>query len=558
MELMAFQQFDSGVPGLDAILRGGYLGGSPTLLVGRPGCGKTLFLLQFLAAGAARGERAVCATCSESPQRLIAYMSALGHPAEQWVADGALAFVDLRPMPGEVVAGNLDQEVVKLRIDAALAVDGTIPKTARLGLDDLNQLAYAFDAEGNARDSTQALLRLLRESGITTLITAADGRATRNTLVDYAVDAVLELNQTVEARLMTRTVRITKMRGVGHGTNEYPFLIDERGPCLMPVTQLDGHYQSRRAMVSTGQKRLDELLGGGLYRGSSLMLTGSSGTGKTTLAGQVSAGLCDDGLRGVYATFEQDESELDHDLAGVGIGLRAHLDTGALAIHRVRSVDYGLEEHLIRTIRMVEDLRPDFLIIDAVTALADLGPLPAVKGMILRLLDACKARGVMVIMTELLSDSHDAVSLLGLSSLLDAWIRLELHRQSSEFVRLIRVLKGRGARTSQQIKEFRITENGIEIEDPYVGGAGFVFGTEKLIQEQRDRHVAAVRAQRLERLKRELEILPRTFDARLAEVSLEREEAESNLRAEIESLQRDQSQGTLDETAVRIARDGGQ
>jgi circadian clock protein KaiC len=553
---MTVRQFDTGVPGLDAILHGGYLGGAPTLLMGQPGCGKTLFLLQFLATGAARGERAVCATCSEAPERLTAYMTALGHPAERWIADGTLVFVDLRPVPGEVVTGSLDQEVVKLRLDAALAVEGTIPDTARLGIDDLNRLAYAFDADGIARDTTQALLRALRESGITTLITAAEGRATRDTLVDYAVDAVIELRQMVESRLMTRTLRVTKMRGVGHGTNEYPFLIDERGPSLMPVTQLDGHYRSREGMVSTGVERLDDLLGGGLYKGSSLMLTGTSGTGKTTLSGQISAGLCASGLKVLYATFEQDESELDHDLGKVGIDLRRHLDSGALTIQRVRSVDYGLEEHLIRTLRMIDDMQPDVLVVDAITALSDLGPLPAVKGMILRLLDACKARGVMVLMTELLGDAQDTVSVLGLSSLLDAWIRLELYRQNSEFVRLIRVLKGRGARTSQQIKEFRITETGLQIEDPYVGGGRFVFGTEKMIQEQKDRQAAAEQVQRLERLKRELAALPDAHESQLAQIRLDQDRAEADLKAQIAALEATESQTDVDRLAVRNARGG--
>jgi circadian clock protein KaiC len=375
--------------------------------------------------------------------------------------------------------------------------------------------------------------------------------------VDYAVDAVIELRQTVENRLMTRTLRVTKMRGVGHGTNEYPFLIDECGPSLMPVTDLDGHYQSRRSMVSTGHARLDALLGGGLYKGSSLMLTGTSGTGKTTLAGHIAVGLCDAGLKVLYATFEQDESELDHDLGKVGIDLRRHLDSGALTIQRVRSVDYGLEEHLIRKTKLIDDENLEVLVLDAVTALSDLGALSKVKSMVLRLLDACKSRGVMVIMTELLGDSQDSVSVLGLSSLLDAWIRLEQHRQNSEFVRLIRVLKGRGAKTSQQIKEFRITETGLEIEDPYIGGGRFVFGTEKLIQEQKDRQAATEQAQQLERLKRELGALPAAHEAHLVQLRLDQERAEADLKARIAALEDRENETDINRSALREVRGGG-
>ncbi|WP_170294892.1 ATPase domain-containing protein [Roseospira navarrensis] len=549
-------QVGTGVPGLDNVLSGGYLAGCPTLLMGQPGCGKTLLLLQFLAEGARNGERVVCATCSEAPERLIGYMVALGHPADDWVRDGLLKMVDLRPEPGEVVVGALDLEVVKVRLDAALAVGGAIPPGARLGIDDLNRLAYAFDADGAAGPQTLGLLRLLRESGITTVISAADVPATRVTMVDYAVDAVIELRQTVEARLMTRTLRVTKMRGAGHGTNEYPFMIDEAGPTLMPPTQGQGHHRSRDGMVSTGHGRLDELLGGGLYKGASLLVSGSSGTGKTTLLGQLAHGLSEGGASVVYLTLEQDESELIHDFAGCGIDLAPHLASDRLRFRRARSVDCSLEEHLIRITRMVEREQPDALIVDAITSLADLDSLMAVKSMVLRLIDACKSRGVMIVMSELLSDASDMVSSLGLSSMLDTWVRLELARESSEYVRLIRILKGRGARTSQQIKEFQITGDGIRIEDPYVGAGTFVFGTAKVIREDQERREKANMTARLSRLRRDLEVLPGSFDAKVNEIVIERDKALEAIREEIESLQTRISDMDQGEATVSAARGG--
>ncbi|WP_299441013.1 circadian clock protein KaiC [uncultured Rhodospira sp.] len=554
---MEFQQVGTGVPGLDGILAGGYLAACPTLIMGQPGCGKTLFLLQFLADGASRGTRAVCATCTESPERLQEHMKAFGHPVEQWMADGLLVFVDLRPVPGELVTGALDQTVIKVRLDAALGAGGADPTMGRLAIDDLNRLAYAFDPSGIAARQTLDLLRLLRDSGITTLISSAETEAARDSLVDYAVDAVIELRQTVERRLMTRTLRVTKMRGVQHGTNEYPFMIDDAGPSLMPVTQLEGQYHARAGMVSTGHARLDALLGGGLYRGGSLMITGTSGVGKSTLCGQLAAGLCADGLRVVYKTFEQEESELTHDFHGVGIDLRPFVENGRLRFVRARSVDCGLEEHLIRLARMADTDRPDVLIIDAVTSMTDLGDVTTVKSMLLRLIDTCKSRGILIIMVELLWDAQDSVSQMGLSSLLDTWIRLELQRQVGEYVRLIRVLKGRGANISHQIKEFRITDQGIAIEDPYVGGGSFVFGTEKLIREQAERHEHTRMRTRLERLQRELEVLPGAFDARLAQTRLEREEAIERLRDEINDLQRALENVHADARAVSAARGGG-
>jgi len=553
---MEFQQVHTGVPGLDGILAGGYLAACPTLIMGQPGCGKTLFLLQFLADGASRGQRAVCATCTESPERLQEHMRAFGHPVEQWMADGVLVFVDLRPVPGEVVTGTLDQTVIKVRLDAALGAGGTDPTTGRLAIDDLNRLAYAFDPSGVAQRQTLDMLRLLRDSGITTLISSAETEATRDSLVDYAVDAVIELCQTVERRLMTRTLRVTKMRGVQHGTNEYPFMIDDSGPSLMPVTQLEGRYHARTGMVSTGHARLDALLGGGLHRGGSVMITGTSGAGKSTLCGQLATGLCRDGLRVVYKTFEQEESELTHDFGGVGLDVRPFIEDGRLRFDRARSVDCGLEEHLIRLARMADTERPDVLIIDAVTSMTDLGDVTTVKSMLLRLIDTCKSRGILIIMVELLGDAQDSVSQMGLSSMLDTWIRLELQRQVGEYVRLIRVLKGRGAKISQQIKEYQITDRGIVIEDPYVGGGEFVFGTDKMVREQAERREYYHMRGRLDRLKRELEVLPNSYDARIAQTQLERDEAIERLRAEIGELQRVVESAGEDARAVSVARGG--
>jgi len=545
-------QEPTGVTGLDEVLCGGYLAASPTLIVGPPGCGKTLFLLIFLAEGAARGRRVVCATCSEPPDRMAGYLRALGHPVDAWIADGRLVFVDLRPVPGELVSGEYDLEVVKIRLDAALSVDGRIAPGVRLGIDDLNRLAYAFDASGAARQETMALLRLLRDSGVTTVITAGEDTSIRDTLAEYAVDALISLRQTVEHRLMTRMLRVLKMRGVGHGTNEYPFLIDSNGPALMPLTGLETVYRSREGMISTGHGRFDELLGGGLYRGSVFMVTGSSGTGKSTLLAQISVGLCGGGLTGIYLTFEQDQAELCHDCGGVGLDVGHWLEAGTLFIRRIRAVDSGLEEHLIRLSRFVVDERPDFLVIDSVTSLVDLGPLFAVKAMLLRFVDLCKASGVLLIMSELLPDAGDNVSTLGMSSLLDTWVRLDLVRQSGEYVRLIRILKGRGAEVSQQVKEFRISTTGIEIEDPYVGGGSFVFGTDKLIRERQEQAENDEQRRHLDRLNRQLEGLPKAFDARMTQIQFETEEALAKLRTEIMAIQRQLVQ--IDEEAAQVKK----
>lgn len=531
-------QVSSGVAGLDHILAGGYLAASPTLLIGQPGCGKTLFLLSFLAAGAADGQRSVCATCTEAPERLIAYMDALGHPVDSWIDDGLLRFVDLRPVPGETVIGDFDLDAVMARMTSALEAGGHKATEGRLAIDDLNRLSYAFDDERHASHTTNVLFRSLRESGITTLISASDSAQTRATLADYTADAVISLSQSVANRLMTRILRVDKLRGVGHGTNEYPFLIDATGPRLMPVTSVARSSNARREMVSTGLPDLDTLLGGGMYRASSVMVSGSSGTGKSTLLGQMALGLASTGLHGSLYTFEQDPVELLHDWAGVGIRLDKLVESGAVDIRRARATERGLEEHLIRIARHVQDARLDFLIIDPVSAFTDVGDPISVKTMLVRLVDICKGFGTLVIFSELMSEATNiGLSTMALSSLLDAWLRLELHRQGDEYIRLLRILKSRGAKTSGQIKEFRITPDGLVIEDPYLGDGTFVFGTEKLIRRHADARRIRSLSDSLARLKRRMDILTRDYESRLSQTAFERDEALAATKAEIEDLE---------------------
>lgn len=555
---MSVDQIETGVVGLDKVLAGGYLAGVPTLILGTPGCGKTLFLLGFVASGALKGERTIYATCGESPDRLTAYLSALGHPADQWIADGLLSYIDLRTTYDEMVAGPYNLDALKVRIDFALRAGGQDPNGARLCIDELNRLAYAVDPQGIAREATLSVLRLLRDAGVTTLIAMGDEDAGRTTPISYAADTLIELSQVVEDGLMTRFLRVTKMRGVGHGTNAYPFLIDEQGPKMTPITGLEGVYQSREGFVSSGHAKFDAMLGGGLFRGSAALITGTTGTGKSTLLAQISVGFCSFGLKGLYLTFEQDKTELCRDFRGVGLDVTPFLDDQVFDIVQMRAFDFGLEEHLIRIINILIERRPDFVIIDAVTALSDLGRHYAFKGMLLRLIDVCKSNKIALVLTELLAGSSSTASDLSLSSLLDVWIHLELHLQSGEYVRLIRVVKGRGAATSAQIKEFRITSDGICIEDPYVGAGSFVFGTDKLVREQLEAFQRLEREQHISRLRRQLSQLPAAFKARAAQVDMEREDAIEALQAEIAKLERQVAGVASDAEHVRLARGGSE
>jgi len=546
------ERLSSGVFGLDEILGGGYPAGSPVLVMGGPGCGKTLFLLCFAARSVEAARPTILATTTEAPDRLRRYAASMGHDLNTAEEKGALHLLDLRQAANETVSGAFDLDAVFVRLENAARKMNVDLGACCIALDEFNRLAYAFDDLGAAREPTLALLRKLRDSGATILISAGETRAVVDSLVDYAVDGVINLSQQVKNRLMTRVLRVSKLRGVAHGTNEYPFLIDGQGPSVMPVSAVSRDYNARGEIVSTGNEALDDALGGGLYRGSALMITGTSGTGKTTIAAAIVKGLCEAGLSGGYFSFEQSRHELEHDLGQLDPSFQAMFGNQRLTVDHLRAVEHGLEDHLIRTARWVGEHEPGFLVLDPISSLMDIGDPTAVKMMLVRLVDLCKLKGVLVIMTELLTDSGGGVSRLGLSSLLDAWVRLELKPEAGEHLRLMRVLKSRGAANSTQVKEFEIGAGGVRILDPYIGPGGVAFGVERLRQEQADQRAVTQRRERLEQLQRRLEALPKTYAAKETDLQWERDQQLSELREEIRSLEQDLE--LMDEDAADLRR----
>lgn len=448
----------TGINGLDEVLQGGYPEGRPTLVRGVSGAGKTILSLLFALGPRERQSPAVYGTFDESPEHLREYVRALGR-------DDNVTFLDFRPDPDTQIAGGMvELGGVLVRIEHALKTTGA----KRLVLDAFDMLFESFDDKAQIRRDLFRVFEWCRQHDVTLVATTGeqtDYRASTG-LMDYASDSTILLSQRMDNGLMTRVLRILKSRGRAHGTNEYPYLIDARGISVMPVTETRMSGKSSRKRVSTGIDRLDDMLGGrGFWQGSTVMISGHSGTGKSLIALSMAATACERGETVIYFSFEESPEQIVRDVRSVGLRLKAHLDSGNLVIRSQRPVERGLEEHVIRLIRSIDDLKPDLVVIDPISSLADMGDARAFKNTVLRLGQYLKTAGITTVLTELLPDDSRETSTLNISSLVDTWIRLRRIERDGELGREIYVHKSRGSRTSNEVKIFRITNRGLLIDE---------------------------------------------------------------------------------------------
>lgn len=458
-----YAKLSTGIRGLDAILEGGYPSGTPALLTGGPGTGKTVFGLSFIHAGLAAGEGAVMVTCDERPQRLLDYMDALGMAGTRARDEGRLRILDMRPGIDEEVAGAYDLDVIRMRIEGALAATGA----TRLVIDSLDNLQLALSGD-RLRKEILALFEWLRDIGLTTLVSlsASTGTGVMHRFEEYASDCVIQLSQQINDRLMTRYLWVMKMRGAGHGTNEYPFLLDAKGVSILPVTGTDLKAAAPTTRTSTGIAGLDTMLGGaGYLDGSTIMISGSAGTGKSIMAATLLHAALEAGRQAAYISLEESPEEIRRNLRAVGIDVAPFVASGALQMYSVRSVEMGLESHLIRISERVEEAAVQLMVIDPISALADLGSALQVKMMLVRFTNRLKARGVTLLLTELLPDATQETSTMNISSLSDVWIRLRQVESEDETRRVIQLVKARGGATSSRRRVFTIENNGIRIKE---------------------------------------------------------------------------------------------
>ena len=539
----------TGIKGLDDVTLGGLPQGRPTLLCGSAGCGKTLIAMTFLVNGATRfGEPGVLMSFEERSDDLAANVASLGYDVATLVADKKLVIDHVRIEPSEIeVSGEFDFEPLFVRLGYAIDQIGA----KRVVLDTVEALFSGFKDEAVLRAELRRLFGWLKDRGVTAIITGerGDGQLTRYGIEEYVSDCVILLDNRVHDQVTTRRLRIVKYRGSAHETNEYPFLIDNRGVSVMPITSAELQHKISFDIVPSGVADLDAMLGrGGFYRGSSVLLSGLAGTGKSTFSAWFAHSVCARGERCLYFAFEESPDQIMRNMRSAGIDLHKHVDSGLLMFESARPTLYGLEMHLTRMHRDILEFEPAAVVVDPISAFH--GVQSEIHATLLRLADICKERGVTAFFTSLsLASDHINEADRGVSSLMDAWISLTDVEASGERNRVMFVLKARGMSHSNQMREYLLTADGIRLIDPYVGPEGVLTGAARQAQEARERDQALIRTQATERRYRELDRRRAAIDRQIAELNagIEADQSEEALLASQESAREE----TL--TADRVA-----
>lgn len=508
----------TGISGLDVVTLGGLPTGRPTLLCGAAGCGKTLFAMTFLIKGAQDyGEPGVFMSFEERAQDLVANVASLGYDVEALVANGKIAIDHVHIESSEIEeSGEWDLEALFVRLNHAIDKIGA----RRVVLDTIEALFSGLKNQAVLRAELRRLFGWLKDKGVTAIITGerGDGQLTRYGIEEYVSDCVILLDNRVLDQITTRRLRVVKYRGSAHGTNEYPFLIDDRGISVLPITSAGLQHTVSSDVVPTGVPGLDAMFGlGGFYRGSSVLISGLAGTGKSTFSALFAAAMCKRGERCLYFAFEESPEQIVRNMKSAGLELQQYIDRGLLRFEAARPSLYGLEMHLARMNRDIEDFNPSAVVVDPISAFR--GVESEIHATLLRLADICKQRGITGIFTSLsLAEDHVTESDRGVSSLMDTWISLTDVQSSGERNRVLYVLKSRGMAHSNQMREYLLTNNGIRLIEPYIGAHGVLTGAARLAQEAHERDDHAIRVQATERRRREFERKRAAVERQIAEM----------------------------------------
>ena len=497
----------TGIQGLDEITGGGLPRGRPTLVCGGAGCGKTLLAAEFLVRGAAIfGEPGVFMAFEETEAELKANVASLGFDLAGLVRRKKILLDYVHLERSEVQeSGEYDLEGLFVRLSHAIDSIGA----KRVVLDTLEALFASLPNEAILRAELRRLFRWLKDKGVTAVITAERGREqlTRHGLEEYVSDCVVLLDHRVYDQIATRNLRVVKYRGAMHGTNEFPFLISNEGISVLPITSLGLNHMVSSDRIATGIPRLDAMLGGrGFFRGSSILLTGTPGTGKTIVAANFAQAACRRGERTLFFSFEESPNQIIRNMHSIGLRLEPLVKRGLLRFHSARPSLYGLEMHLATMFKEITTFQPHVVIMDPITSLMDAGTASEGKGMVTRLIDYLKAGQVTSLFTSLTQGGHALEqSESAMSSLMDAWVLLKDFEGNGERNRVLYVLKARGMKHSNQIREFLISDRGIDVVDAYIGPSGVLTGSARAAQNSLEKAALLANQQEAATLKREVE-----------------------------------------------------
>jgi circadian clock protein KaiC len=508
----------TGIQGLDEITGGGLPRGRPTLISGGAGSGKTLFGLEFLVRGATQyNEPGVFMSFEETIPDLTKNVASLGFDLDRLVADKKLFLDHVHISRSEIAeTGEYDLDGLFIRIADAVQRVGA----RRVVLDTIEALFAELPNPGILRAEIRRLFGWLKQKELTTVITAERDlpeKLTRHGIEEFVSDCVILLDHRTREEISTRRLRIVKYRGSTHGTNEYPFLIDKDGISVLPISSLGLDHPAPAERISTGIARLDGMMGGkGFYRGSSILVSGTSGTGKTSVATHFTDAACRRGERCLYFAFEESPQQIVRNMRSIGIDLEPWVRKGLLLFQAARPTYGGIEQHLLVTHQRISSFHPNVVVVDPITNLLMVSTLNEVRSMLTRLVDFLKTEQITAIFTSLVAGSGTALeaSEADISSLMDTWLLLQSIEVGGERNRALYVLKSRGMEHSNQIREFLLTNDGIRLLDVYLGAEGVLTGSARVSQEMREKAVVTFSQQERETRQRELERKRKIFEAR--------------------------------------------
>jgi circadian clock protein KaiC len=526
----------TGIPGLDEITAGGLPRGRPTLLAGGAGSGKTTLAMEFLVRGATEfGEPGVFMAFEEREADLASNYASMGYDLKALSARKKLSLDYVHIERSEIEeTGEYDLEGLFVRLNHAIEEIGA----KRVVLDTIEALFAGLPNEMILRAELRRLFRWLKDKGVTAIITAERGNETsltRHGLEEYVADCVIEIDQRIEHQISTRRLRILKYRGSTHGTNEYPFLISDEGVTVLPITSVGLAHAASALRISTGIPRLDAMLGKkGYFRGSSVLISGTAGTGKSSLAAAFVEAAARRGERCLYFAFEESPRQVVRNMRSINIDLEPWITKGLLEFRAYRPTLHGLELHLLTVHEAVLRAKPKVVVLDPITNLIQVGSDLEVKSMLTRLIDFLKAEQITTVFTSLTSGDVDPEqSEVGVSSLMDTWILLRNVEFAGERNRALQILKSRGMPHSNQIREFVLSNKGIDLVDVYVGPGTVLTGSARLAQESRDQTEAELRRRAIERQRREIVREQQAVEAEIAALRVRLETKVEHLAHEI-------------------------
>ncbi|GAC1589836.1 MAG: circadian clock protein KaiC [Ginsengibacter sp.] len=540
----------TGISGLDEITEGGLPSGRPTLICGDAGCGKTLMALEFIFRGATKfNEPGVFIAFEEKSEELAMNVASLGFDINKLVKQKKIRIDHVHIDRAEIEeTGEYDLDGLFIRLEHAIDSIGA----KRVVLDTIENLFSGLSNENILRAEIRRLFTWLKNKGVTTIITGerGDGKLTRQGLEEYVSDCVILLDNRVTNQISTRRLRIIKYRGTTHGTNEYPFLIDEEGISILPITSLLLNKKVSKEKVSSGVVALDEMLSDGFYKGSSILVSGTAGTGKTSIAACFANETCLKGGRCIFFAFEESPEQIIRNMKSININLDTHVNKGLLKFHASRPTLHGLEMHLVMIYKMIKQFKPSTVILDPITNLITVGSVSDVKSILIRLIDFLQNEQITVMFTALtLNNIVNEQTDEGVSSLVDTWIQVRDIEFNGERNRGMYIMKSRGTHHSNQVREFLISSNGLDLVDVFLGPDGVLTGSARQAYKLLEATGVALKKNVLESKNNEISRKEAILNSRIAALRTEFEsvrdelnkiQIEEDLKAEIMEKNREE------------------